>query len=591
MSWGLDPEPAPPPAPRVRTRYANATLSDQAGFRLEPTRPLVPESVLGLRLAIGPLDTASHVADPTPFPDHVLPRQDVVLRVLVSSAEFVVGNTVEDLDRQQRSVEKSFLLPADGTPASASDGRQYLDFSLRAPAAGPARVRIAYYYRDAPVQSQVLITEMGGTGGFTITTDYTASAALDDLAAIPEVPRLSIVTNTDQAGTHGIVLRPPGEMPAEPTAFSLPDDTIGPLISSLRKALSDRAGTDRRRSRKDLTQDLRELAPLGRELYRQLFLQARDVVGQLRRTTPRPIVHIARPRNVRFTVPWNYLYEIGLPDEVDKVPVCPLVTEWDEKSPLVAGPGSECPRAADVPHTKDLLCPFGFWGFTQMVEAPASAKDPTASIPFAPKAVVAVGETTKVDKTALAGHVDRLQKLFASRFAGVDVRRGDTKAEILDLLSADLPVVYFYCHGDKDRIGSPDTFLSVGDKEQIKATELIDLFDAGFAENKVIWDRVRPLVVINACHSLEISPATLVSYVDAFVGGGNAVGVIGTEVKVPQTLAMEWAESFFAALLAPGAQAGQALQKARFDFLASGNLFGLVYTAHCWAHLSVTETG
>ena len=78
------------------------------------------------------------------------------------------------------------------------------------------------------------------------------------------------------------------------------------------------------------------------------------------------------------------------------------------------------------------------------------------------------------------------------------------------------------------------------------------------------------------------------SYVDAFVGGGNAMGVIGTEVKVPQTLAMEWAESFFKAFLAQDGTAGMALQAARFDFLASGNLFGLVYTAHCWSHLAVT---
>lgn len=586
------PRPAPQPAPRLArppTRYANAVISDEAGRHLEPSRPLVPEAVLGLRLSIGPLDRQSHVTDPVVFPDHLLPSDGVVLRVLVSSADFTVGATVDDLERDLRSVEKTLLLPGDGTPATAADGRAWLDFALRAPVSGLARVRIGYYYRDAPVQSQVLVTDLDGPGGFTITTDYTASAALDDLASIPATQRLSMVTNTNGAGTHGIVLRPPGDMPADATAFSLPDDTIGPLVNELRKALVYRAAEDRQRKKKDLIEDLRELAPLGRELYRQLFLQARDVLGELRRSTPRPIVHIARPRNVRFTVPWNYLYEIALPDDVKKAAVCPLVTEWDEKSPLVAGPTDACPRAGDVPHTKDLLCPFGFWGFSQMVEAPASAKDPNATIAFAPRAVVAVGETKKVDAEALAAHVTRLRSLFEARFADVAVKEGATKADILGLLSADLPVVYFYCHGDKDQIGGPDTFLSVGDKEQIKATELIDLFDTAFAENKVIWDRVRPLVLINACHSLEISPATLVSYVDAFVGGGNAVGVIGTEVKVPQRLAMEWAEAFFAALLVKGSQAGGALQAARFDFLASGNLFGLVYTAHCWSHLSLTE--
>ena len=584
------PPPEPAPATRVRARYANAVVSDRAGERLDPARPLVPRADLRLRLSIGPLDRDTHVRRPVAFPDEVLPKHDLELRVLVSSADFAVATTVDDLDRDLRAVERAFHLPADGGPATAVDGGQpWIDVALRAPAGGPSRVRIGYYYRDAPVQSQVLVTDLDGPSGFTITTDYTASAALDDLAAIPDRPRFSIVTNTNDGGAHGIVLRPPGAMPADATAFSLPDDTIAELVGDLRKALVYRAAEDRARRKKDLVEDLRELAPLGRQLYRQLFLQTRDVLGELRRTTPRPIVHIARPRNVRFTVPWNYLYEIGLPDDVSRVPVCPLVTEWDEKGPLVEGPTDTCPRATDVAHTRDLLCPFGFWGFSQMVEAPASSKDPTASIAVGPKAVVAIGESTKVDQKALATHVQVLRSLFEARFAGVVVQRSAAKSDILGLLSADLPVVYFYCHGDKDQIGSADTFLSVGDREQIRATELIDLFDAGFAENRVIWDRVRPLVLINACHSLEISPATLVSYVDAFVGGGNAVGVIGTEVKVPQRLAMEWAEAFFAALLQPGAQAGAALQAARFDFLKSGNLFGLVYTAHCWSHLTLKE--
>ena len=596
LSWTVDVPPAPEPVeppdpPAPPNRYANAVLSDRSGRRLDADRPLEPETVLRLTLSIGPLDRASHVSDHTPFPDKVLPRKDVELDVVVSSADFAVGITEGELDRPNRAVKDTFVVPADGAPARTPEGAEHIEFLLRSPATSgtQARARIAYYYRDAPVQSQVLIADVGTTGGrFTITTDYTASAVLDDLDGIPDTPRLSMITNTDPAGTHGIALRPAGGSPADTTAFSLPDDTIGKMMSTLRSTLSDRASGDRRRNKKDLVQDLRELAPLGQQLYQQLFVQARDVVGALRMASPRPIVHIARPRNVRFTVPWNYLYEIALPADVSKVPVCPLVTEWDEKAPMVAGPSAECPRAGDVAHTENLLCPFGFWGFSQMVEAPASTKDTTASIPFAPKAVVAVGESTKVDLDALAAHVGRLQSLFQARFADVDVRRGDTKQEILDLLSADLPIVYFYCHGDKDRTGSPDTWLSVGAKEQLTAGELINLFSTSFARHKVLWDKVRPLVVINACHSLEISPATLVSYVDAFVGGGNAMGVIGTEVKIPQTLAMEWADAFFTAFLAPDGTAGSALQAARFQFLASGNLFGLVYTAHCWAHLAVT---
>ena len=93
---------------------------------------------------------------------------------------------------------------------------------------------------------------------------------------------------------------------------------------------------------------------------------------------------------------------------------------------------------------------------------------------------------------------------------------------------------------------------------------------------------------INACHSAELDPAALFNYVDAFVGAGNAAGVIGTEVKVQQDLAMAFAQLFFDGLLTGGATVAQALHRARMEFLAQGNLFGLAYTPYCWADLTVT---
>ncbi len=94
---------------------------------------------------------------------------------------------------------------------------------------------------------------------------------------------------------------------------------------------------------------------------------------------------------------------------------------------------------------------------------------------------------------------------------------------------------------------------------------------------------------INACHSAEIDPRALFNYVDAFVGVGNAAGVIGTEVRVHQDLAMRFAQAFFGELLADGGTVGVALRRARLRFLAGGNLFGLNYTPSCWADLTITE--
>jgi hypothetical protein len=63
------------------------------------------------------------------------------------------------------------------------------------------------------------------------------------------------------------------------------------------------------------------------------------------------------------------------------------------------------------------------------------------------------------------------------------------------------------------------------------------------------------------------------------------VGVIGTEVKVSQDLAMEAAETFFGSLVGAGGTVDEALRAVREDFVAAGNLFGLVYTPYCFADL------
>jgi len=97
-----------------------------------------------------------------------------------------------------------------------------------------------------------------------------------------------------------------------------------------------------------------------------------------------------------------------------------------------------------------------------------------------------------------------------------------------------------------------------------------------------VWDRVRSLVFINACHSVEISPDTLVPHPDAFVGAAHAAGVIGTEVKANQRLATDVATQSFERSFR-GETVDRALHAVRLDLLAHGNLFGLAYTPYRWA--------
>jgi hypothetical protein len=64
--------------------------------------------------------------------------------------------------------------------------------------------------------------------------------------------------------------------------------------------------------------------------------------------------------------------------------------------------------------------------------------------------------------------------------------------------------------------------------------------------------------------------------------------VIGTEVRVKQDLAMNVAEQFFDLLLVQKNTVDEALRRIRLDYLAEGNLLGLLYTPYCWAELCVT---
>jgi hypothetical protein len=86
-------------------------------------------------------------------------------------------------------------------------------------------------------------------------------------------------------------------------------------------------------------------------------------------------------------------------------------------------------------------------------------------------------------------------------------------------------------------------------------------------------------VFINGCHTAEITPRTLVQFVDAFAGV-FAAGVIGTETTVHQRVANEMAEEFWRRLRG-GDTVGSALQAARVRLLHRGNLMGLAYTAYC----------
>ena len=591
------PATIPTPSEQPGPRYANASFADaDTGQPWVRDRAIEPDDLLHLLLDIGPLSEASQVSGPVPFPDDRLPPGDLQIDVVVSSSTFRIGHDLGSVPTAS-SAEDSFLLPGHGEPARAPDGGSTLTFILRAPAEpGPAVARVTYYFRGAVVQSHLLSAQIGvetttvGDDPWSIVTDYTVATALATASAIPDRPRVALIVNGDGTG-HQIYLRTRDTDSGKPqsAAANLPP-AIGPATREFREALASPpvAPTARNQSRAQLVTALRTLAPLGWDMYSALFGLMPDVLLGLGAGATSVVLHVARPAGVTLSVPWSFVYTIPLYQPIQQVPLCPLIAKWDGRSPLVSGQPMACPQSVAVPHTSDLLCPFGFLGFRFDIEQLNSTEQPVLSISAPPGSSVVVAETTyQVNKKALQDHITTITSAVA-RLNGVGTDEAKNKNQLKQLISRDLPLVYFFCHGERPDPDKPETYLGIGNKELVRPTDLVGwIQEAFFTRQLRVWNQIRPLVFINACHSAELDPQALFNYIDVFVGGGNAAGVIGTEVKVSQALAMEFAGAFFDQLLTPGATVATALRHARLAFLAQGNVFGLNYTPYCWADLTI----
>jgi hypothetical protein len=575
--------------PRRKPRYANAVVLDSETDEVLTT--IDPGQTVRLRLDIGPRSSESQVqgAEPLPLPDV---STEVDVDVMVSSTDFGVALGTSPLEgaKWSRVAQARFRLPRDGGPAVAPDGGGYLNFYLLAPKKlkRSAHGRINYYYKNVLLQSQKLTLSSEVPPRLGIVTDYTASDDFSGLETVPKRPRFSILTNDNGDDRHQIVIRHPGGTADPPPAgtFSLNGDALRLTIKKLRRTLTDRAPTDKLRPARAFIDDLKALAPIGWELYTQLPGQVSpDFYADLQTSPETFVVQVGRPETSSFVLPWAYMYEIPLITDATPT-LCPMVQNWDGKQPLFTGDLRQCPCG---PHERDVLCPFGFWGYRYAIEQLSSSDKPVLSIPAAPKCDVVVGETQYgVDLRKLDAHVGRLRTSLAAMPVNAQLREGKDKASLETLLGADLPFIYFYCHGERVNIADPNTYLGVGKGEKITAQDLIGWTKTWYTRlKKLIWNAVRPLVFINACHSLAIEPETLVSYLQAFVSRGRAAGVIGTEVRVDQFLAMDVAEQFVAAWMSGEKTVEETLRAVRLDYLRQGNMLGLVYTPYCWSELRI----
>jgi hypothetical protein len=420
--------------------------------------------------------------------------------------------------------------------------------------------------------------------------DYTLSPRFADIDALAP-RRLNLLTNQSPNGTHRIVVK--GDEKAIPV--DLTEGAVGDVLDAVRGALRklsiDEDGTrslydsDNRRDRDPFVADLKKLALLGSFFWNSVVPMNEDRIHLLERLRTRSTIQVSRVTKVVF--PWALVYDI--PRELEaQWTLCRLLEDWDEGSAALSSYPEACPYDSD--HGINVLCPYGFWGFKHVIEQPPSVRrELKTTIRLAEKPQAVLARSLDLDEELSDTHIENLEARLGARF---HVVRCESRDVLRSLVSDPaLPLIYFYCHGRRGALGDTPLevpYLEIGHADRVGPN---DFAAWGQAEEwpPTHWTDVSPLVFINGCHTAELTPESIVSFVEA-LAGMNAAGVVGTEISVAQEVAGEVGERFYTELVsAPHATVGSALHRARIDLLRKGNVTGLVYTPFCSMELALAD--
>ncbi|GEM_PF-2539449 len=367
--------------------------------------------------------------------------------------------------------------------------------------------------------------------------------------------------------------------------------------------------------------DLVKLAELGSELFVKAFTQVRledDRCSQaqwaqnlLQVLSSATLIQVARTSAAQYVFPWALIYEhpLILANRASWR-FCPIVDrEWSEAGTRTSVElRAHCPYA-DSPsiapglppywHASDVICPYGFWGLKHVIEEPPSLSSGLGNAPnrvhAGPSLCLAVGATADPDLVArIQAHLDTIQQRRWAQLVPPSV--ADSWDTVTMMLQAP-EIAYFLCHGEYDQ-EQGRAYLSVGPRDNLPARRIYAEDLAAWAVRPLpqgpdlaAWRKRSPLVFINGCHTADLKPGQLLSFVTTFAALG-ASGVLGTEVSVVLPVAIEVAESLFAKLAQPSPPPlGEALRQIRWELANKGNLLGLAYTLYGLADLAIVHDG
>jgi hypothetical protein len=494
---------------------------------------------------------------------------------------------------------------------------------------GPARGRLSLYCENNLLQSAIVkaeISEGWSAGWNIIEVDYVLSGDFADLGrhatrSLDEKQYpvgISIAMNDDGNGSHRLMVAGHGDLtvsrPYDPKAsekilqtarnklkecFSVHDSICHvPADENSRKSALD---AENGKTLAEFKCDLFQLAWYGSDLFTHAFgqISSPNLVQYLQRLRAalksRTVIQVARTSHAQYVYPWAMLYDIPLPNRgiQGKLRWCKVVDEeWGRDGRRTIPMADGCPYEDRPEHQQDMLCPYGFWGLKHHVEQPINvvgdggAKDPAlprsaaSTVSFGKPLSFGLGVTRDVslDAGALQRHIDAIRKLAACTPSD-----GADDWDEVQLMLAHPDIAYFLCHGEYDTQREAP-YIGVGPrgsdaKHRVYPSELLQWATT----QQDFWSDRQPLVFINGCHTANLAPGEILSFVSTFANFG-ASAVIGTEISIRLPLAAEVAEKMLSRILG-GEAVGAVMHSLRWELANKGNLLGLAYTPYCLSDL------
>jgi hypothetical protein len=563
-------------------RFVNVYVAEAGKDEPAHGRPLVPGRSYEVCCNIGPPDGRSLVDDESAgFPEELLPEAPLPLHAVL----FVEG---------RMKAEATIELPAVG-------GSPWVRLPLPASEAPTIiQAELAIYYEIAVVMVYSLTLPVGGAEDRTAQAElqFRLSRSLTDLPKVAGRGMSVIVPPSGSAPAvyvNGLTFAPQefAHNPAMLTdaAFAVRGklyDAHFEVIGKGRKAGPvSRYQGGRAKSLASLTDDLRELARSGAEVYEQLFPGNQDIPRQLRMEAGAhnrpPVLQVVSLGRERLPISWAAIYDLPVDNEPGSYTPCRSIQEF--------GPGGirrdippRCPyeeEHRDGDQWKlNVLCPWGFWGLSAIIEHPPSTElrdlEVRAGRTTGPP-VILMGSDPALEPRLRRQHLEALKAEHGKALLEPQV---ENRASVMNAIrAAQMDIFYFYCHilDDQTRPGEQAPAIGLG-AEQVTGKDI-----SAWARSS---RRVRhPLVVLNGCGSVEVGSGSLYNLVDPFITWFEACGLVGTEITIEQGLG-GWAMELFLSALREQ-PVGAALRSVRWEMFRHGNLMGLAYTPYCLAGLTL----